>query len=361
MKSILFAVTNDLVYDQRMQRICNSLANHGYQVMLMGRKRSNSADLKNVAWKQKRIRCLFNRSFLFYAAYNLRLFFFGLFHRFHIYAAVDFDTLLPLTLVAKFYKARLVLDAHEYFTEVPELEGRNFVKKTWDKIGSYAIPQTALRYTVSDSLAIELESLYGKPFHTIKNLPNSSKPERNTNSPDRHSIIYQGAVNKGRGLELLLDVLQEINARLIIAGDGDRMDEIKKMVNEKKLNNKVKFTGFVLPDELKKLTNQATIGYNVLDPVSKSYNLSLSNKFFAYMQAGIPSISNDFPEYRKIINEYNTGVVCEFEHTSLKSALEKLINDENFYTKLKNNNIEASKKWQWKNEEPVLIKLFNEL
>ncbi|MBL4649782.1 MAG: glycosyltransferase, partial [Aureispira sp.] len=61
MKKIYFTVTNDLTYDQRMIRICTSLANVGYDVWLVGSKRPNSKPLNKQAFQQKRLNCFFER------------------------------------------------------------------------------------------------------------------------------------------------------------------------------------------------------------------------------------------------------------------------------------------------------------
>ena len=46
-KHITFTVTTDLTYDQRMIRICTSLAAAGYAITLVGRKLQSSIPLKN--------------------------------------------------------------------------------------------------------------------------------------------------------------------------------------------------------------------------------------------------------------------------------------------------------------------------
>jgi len=50
MKKIASLVTNDLHQDQRMNRICTALADAGYEVTLIGRKRktSNQLDKKTI-------------------------------------------------------------------------------------------------------------------------------------------------------------------------------------------------------------------------------------------------------------------------------------------------------------------------
>ena len=62
-KHITFTVTNDLTHDQRMIRICSSLAEYGYQITLIGRQTKKSAILSKKTFAQKRIRCFFNSGF----------------------------------------------------------------------------------------------------------------------------------------------------------------------------------------------------------------------------------------------------------------------------------------------------------
>ena len=62
MHKLVFTVTNDLVYDQRMNRICTSLCNAGYDVTLIGRTNKNSPPLLDKPYHQKRFNCYFKPS-----------------------------------------------------------------------------------------------------------------------------------------------------------------------------------------------------------------------------------------------------------------------------------------------------------
>jgi hypothetical protein len=98
---IIFTVTNDLTYDRRMDRICTVLSMEGYQVTLVGRKMKSSLPFDNTIYWGKRLACWFNRGFLFYAEYNLRLFIGLLFQSCDIICACDLDTALPVRLAAR--------------------------------------------------------------------------------------------------------------------------------------------------------------------------------------------------------------------------------------------------------------------
>ena len=99
-KKIIFTVTNDLSYDQRMLRICTTLAKEGYQIQLVGRKLKSSKPFDNPYFTAHRFRLLFNKGKLFYIEYNIRLFFWLLVQRFDIVCGIDLDTILPCYFAA---------------------------------------------------------------------------------------------------------------------------------------------------------------------------------------------------------------------------------------------------------------------
>ena len=100
-KKIILTVTNDLTYDQRMQKICRSLSGAGYTVELVGRKKSDSISLATEPYLQTRITCIFNKGKLFYVEYNLRLLFYLTFRNFDAACAIDLDTITPVYIIGK--------------------------------------------------------------------------------------------------------------------------------------------------------------------------------------------------------------------------------------------------------------------
>ena len=131
---IIFAVTNDLTYDQRMQRICRSLSKAGYEVELVGRVRHFSVPITYEPYQQTRLKCFFNKGKLFYLEYNLRLLIYLTFSNFDACCAIDLDTIIPVYLIGRLKGIKTIYDAHEYFTEVPEVVNRPFVKSIWEWI-----------------------------------------------------------------------------------------------------------------------------------------------------------------------------------------------------------------------------------
>src|SRR4051812_31546727 len=115
-KRIICTVTNDLNYDQRMIRICTSLAGAGYDVTLVGLKRKTSKPLVSRPFKQVRLPIMVEQGKLMYFHYWFNLFFYLLFSKVDVLCAIDLDTILPIYYVSRIRGKKRVYDAHEIFT-----------------------------------------------------------------------------------------------------------------------------------------------------------------------------------------------------------------------------------------------------
>jgi hypothetical protein len=188
-----------------MQRICSTMQRNGYDVLLVGRTRPDSAGLVQRTFRQHRIVCWFTKGAAFYAEYNIRLFFFLLFAKCSVISAVDADTLLACALASN-AKKKLVFDAHEYFTEVPELTGRDAIKKIWQRVLDYGVKKAVACYTVGPELGRLFSEQYGKKFEVVYNMPERKTVPEN-NQPGR-VVLYQGDLNEGRGLEETIEAMK---------------------------------------------------------------------------------------------------------------------------------------------------------
>ena len=376
-KRIIFTVINDLTYDQRMIRICTSLVKNNYEVLLVGRKLRNSIPLQQQPFQQKRLHCFFQKGKLFYLEYNIRLFFFLLWKKFDAVCAIDLDTILPAFYISHWKNKALVYDAHEYFTEVPEVIRRPKVQRIWEWIAEKTIPKCTHCYTVCKSLADIFEEKYKTQFEVIRNCPvsiqglTSSQPlnykmdknESLTKSQiliQPKIILYQGALNEGRGLKQMIQAMPKIEGvELWLAGEGDLSDDLRSLVAKLNLEKRVKFLGFQLPEDLRKITPKAWLGINLLENKGESYYYSLANKTFDYVQAEIPALHMAFPEYKKLNQEFEVSRLVEsLEPKSLANIVNELLEDKVLYQKLKENCAHAKTIWTWENEEKKLIAFY---
>ncbi len=368
-KKIICTVTTDLTYDQRMIRICTSLTDSGYEVLLVGRTKKDSVPLEIKVFEQKRIQCFFHTGKLFYLEYNIRLFLFLIITQFDIVCSIDLDTILPGYLTSRFKNKVCVYDAHEYFTELPEVVRRPFIKKAWSLVAKFTIPNLKYCYTVGHSLATIFDKEYGVHFEVIRNVPfNSSryseKPKVGKNLESGNSIIlYQGVLNEGRGLEQVIEAMKSIDkAELWLAGEGDLSKQLKQLVGQQNLEKKVKFLGYLKPNQLKEITAKASIGLNLLENRGLNYYYSLANKAFDYIQSEIPSISMRFPEYQSINREYEVFCLIDsLDEATIIQALNKLLLNNSYYDLLRENCRKAKEIYNWEIEETKLIQFYSKI
>ena len=347
-----------------MIRICTSLAKYGYNVQLIGRELPNSPILKRQPFQQKRFRLFFKKGKLFYLEYNVRLFFYLLFSHFDAVCSVDLDTLVSGFIISKIKSKPCIYDAHEYFTEVPEVINRPFIKKAWETVADFIIPKLKYAYTVCDSLAEIFYEKYKTPFLVIRNLPTRKNISSVKNKLSANFIlIYQGVLNEGRGLEECLEAIEFMESvELWLAGEGDLSEQLRKMVDEKKISDKVIFHGRVSPDKLSLLTPQAHLGLNLLKNKGFNYYYSLANKTFDYMQAGIPSICMAFPEYNKLQQQTNTlFLINNLSPNEIADVVSMVRNDKTLYDNICENNKLAAKEWVWEMEEKKLFQFYAEI
>lgn len=363
MKKIIFTVTNDLSFDQRMNRICSTLADAGYAIELVGRKRSSSPVLEEQNYKQKRLSCWFDKGKLFYAEYNIRLFWYLLFRKVDIISAVDLDTLMPCYRVSRLKSVPCVFDAHEYFSEVPEVIHRPKVKRFWEGIANRIIPRLKYCYTVGPKLGEMFTEMYGVPFAVVRNVPMWAPLPIGAKDNTPKVILYQGALNAGRGLEELISAMKYIdNAVLHLAGEGDLSTSLREQVKAEKLEAKVLFLGFVPPKQLRKLTPNIDIGVNLLKSESLSYYYSLANKAFDYIQAGVPAINMDFPEYKALQEEHNCLMtIPDLETQTIVDALQRLLMDIDYYQTLEANCKIAREQLTWEKEREKLLEVYEQI
>jgi len=341
-----------------MQRICASMVEYGYDVLLVGRVLKKSKPLAEQPYKQYRISCFFEKGKLFYAEYNFRLFLFLLSLKVDAICAIDLDTILPCFFVSRLRKKPLVYDAHEYFSELEEVIERPAIKRMWERIEQFTVPKIVLGYTVSKGIAEIFNEKYGVNYPVVRNVA------RLEPLPEVHSkgyLLYQGAVNEGRGLRELIDAMKLMpKEQLMICGEGDIYVELKDYVKQENLTNQVTFTGYVRPVELRKITQQAYLGFTLFTDKGLSNTFSLANRFFDYFHNGVPQIAVNYPEYRSFCEEISVAsLIDEVSANAIAKAVQDFRDAPSSYEECKKSTLKAREIHNWQKEAEKLKAIYN--
>jgi glycosyltransferase involved in cell wall biosynthesis len=360
LKTLYFTVTNNLVYDQRMIRICESLRSAGYRVVLVGRTDRLSPPLLPRHFEQKRLSCHFKKGFLFYAEYNLKLFFYLIPRSMNLICAIDLDTIVPCFFISWLKRIPRVYDAHELFCEMKEVVSRPRIYRFWKMIERIFVPRFPHGYTVSQPIADIFKQEYGVSYGLVRNLPRSKTLP--ADYQPGNFILYQGAVNEGRCFETLIPAMKQVDFPLHIYGDGNFLEQTRAMIRQYQLEDKVLLKGKHTPEELFAVTCRARVGITLFEDRGLSNRYSLANRFFDYIQAGLPQICSNLPAYRTINDPAPVALLIdEPSPENIAGELNKLLRDQVLYNKLRENCLRVRNVLNWENEEQKLIACYQEI
>jgi glycosyltransferase involved in cell wall biosynthesis len=365
-KKVIISVISDLVTDQRVHKTAQCLHEQGFNVLLIGRKMKKSAEMPPRDYRVKRVVLPFETSFLFYASYNIWNFFFLLFNKVDILHSNDLDTLFPNFLISKLKGIPLVYDSHEYFTGVPEIKKKPFVRFVWGSIEKYVFPKLKYVYTVNQSIANIYEGLYNVKVGVVRNVSFLNQEnlslDRST-LPEQNVIVYQGMLNMDRGLEEVILAMQYVdNIKFIIIGGGDVEHKLQELVKQNNLESKVEFTGKLQYKEMIEITKKATIGISVEKPTNENYIYCLPNKVFDYLHAGIPILTSRLIEIESIVTKYDVGTFLESHiPKEIASKLNEVINNKEQLIHWKKNTQKAALACNWQLESELIKNIYAKL
>jgi glycosyltransferase involved in cell wall biosynthesis len=288
-------------------------------------------------------------------------------HKADLLVANDLDTLLPNYIISRFKRIPIVYDSHEYFTGVPEIQKRPFVKWVWKEIEKSILPHLKYIITVSDSIAGLYEEEYGISPIIIRNCSRKSDKiipfsrEELDVPENKLLLVFQGTgINVDRGGEELIDAMKLIdNAFLIVIGAGDVFHILRKKAEEADLTASIKFIGKMSWDELMRYTKAADLGLSLDKDTNLNYKYSLPNKLFDYISAGTPVVAGDLPEVTKIITANSIGVtIQEVTAEAIAKAVNILNENRDLLKFLRNNAAEASVFLNWDEESKKVVDLY---
>lgn len=359
------AVTNDLVTDRRVDRHCHTLTEAGYDVVLIGRELPESIPVER-SYPTVRMKLRHRRGWRFYAEYNLRLAALLRKMDFDAVWANDLDTLPGCWMTARRRRCPLVLDCHEIFPEVPEIRHKPLVKAVWRTVEKL-MPRCDALLTVCNSLADYYHTKYGVKMMVVRNISGQRKVDGEkwkveSGKTQLSTLLYQGAVNVGRGVDWAIDALEWLpECCLVVAGGGDLLAEMKAYAASKPWVNRIQFLGQVPPSELTVLTAAADVGLVMLEEMGLNYHFALPNRIGDFVAAGVPMVVSDMPEMAAVIERYGVGEVIGRLHDAdgrakakaLAEAVKKVLSRE-----WKDSDFEEARQdMDWDKEKEKLIEI----
>ena len=285
-----------------------------------------------------------------------------------IYHANDLNT-LPQAIVCSKLRLKpkpLIYDSHEV-----QSDRTGYNPKTIKRIESFMLKFVDQMIVENHTRAKYNEDIYGFYPKTLYNYSEKynieEKPQINLHkkigiNEDENILLYQGGLQQGRGLELLIEAMDEIKeGHLLFIGGGKLTQPLKEQAEASKQADRIHFLDKVPFQELPSYTREAYLGFQVLQNICFNHYSASSNKLFEYMMAHVPVISCDFPEIKKVVEETNTGLVVDSHNASeIANAVNQLVKDTSLRNQLSENTKQAKEIYNWNNEKSKLLEVYNQ-
>ena len=278
--------------------------------------------------------------------------------------ASDLYSLIGLNLK----KNQFVLyDVRDFFDELSSLKNKPFKKIIWRFLEKKRLPFVKIIINTSNKDQLiskkKFNSFVHLKYYTIYNYPLFSNYKKNNYLRSKFNInankkilIYQGVLEKGRGIRTLIKITSQINNVVcVLLGGGPDSLFFKKKVDCLKLNNKIFFHDKVFNKDLLKITASADLGVSLIQPISKNNIHALPNKLFEYSVCGLPVLCSNMPSMTTVVKKYNLGKAINVHDEK------KLILNVKNITKNKSvfNKNPLIKKFIWKTQEKKFLNIFH--
>ena len=176
----------------------------------------------------------------------------------------------------------------------------------------------------------------------------------------RYGAIYTGGITSDRGISVVIDALPRIIEKIpdflfVVIGRGYATEKYLDLIQRRKLQNFVRWIGWVDHDKLYDYIRASKIGL-IPHNVSDHTNTTIPNKIFDYMVCGIPVVASNAVPMMRIINEEKCGkIFISGKSVSLADAIISLYKDDYGYGE--NGKAAVQNKYNWENEEITINKI----
>ena len=306
---------------------------------------------------------------------------------FNLCANEKFDVIhihdLPLSKVGVEVKRRfnipLIIDLHENWPALIKTatHTRTFLgrllssNKQWIEYERKMLPEADKVITIIEEARDRIIGLGIEPekicmvSNTInfENLPITAKKKE----PAAFTIFYGGAINKHRGLQIVLKAIKicvanNIDVKLWIVGNGSFRKELEELSETLNIKSHVHFLGQKPFHEMLEILAKSDIA---IIPHLRTDNNDASspNKLYQYMYLNKPIVSSDCTSLKRIINETHTGFIYKNDSAGdLASLIGKLHKDRSLLDAISDNGRKAvMAKYNWNVDKERLIKAYSHL
>jgi glycosyltransferase involved in cell wall biosynthesis len=280
-----------------------------------------------------------------------------------LYFASDLYSLPVAARAARARTVPLLFDSRELYTDIAALHGRTLTQRFWRTVLRMYARRAAMLFTVNESIADILRK-DGYDVRVLRNLPERIVREKTDRirqvlniSATQHIVLSQGGIQRGRGALLAVRAVAAVpDCALVFLGDGAMSGEVVEEARRQGCALRVHILPAVPSAELLEWTASADVGLCLIEDVGLSYRLSLPNKLFEYIAAGVPVLGSDLPEIARVVRALDVGSIVPADDAHAVSlALAELLHSPERLKQYREHCLAHALALQWQQERGILL------
>ena len=270
--------------------------------------------------------------------------------------ANDYNTMWIAVAAKLLIGAPVIYDCHELW---PDRNGRPEWRPWLIACEALFVRVADVTITASPGYAQAIASRYRvPPPRLVRNIPRVPlhAPGRNGNR-NAPVAVYLGGVMPGRGLEQAIEALRlapDMRLRVIGPGRGPYRASLIKLARAAGVEDRIELLEAVPLSEALGSIAECEMGLMLIQPVCRSYELTLPNKLFEYAAAGLPILASDLPVIGRLVRSEGIGeVVSAQDVEQIARAMERLA-DPDVNARRREHAVAFAERETWEKERELL-------
>jgi ubiquinone/menaquinone biosynthesis C-methylase UbiE len=168
----------------------------------------------------------------------------------------------------------------------------------------------------------------------------------------------------GRGLEQAIRALAgapQVRLRLIGPGSENYRGALLQVAEEAGVADRTEFVAPVAPAAVLEAIADADFGVMLIEPVCRSYELTLPNKLFEYAGAGLPILASNLPVIASVVREQQLGEVVPPDSPELIGRAMVRLADPAHNRQLREHVASFASRSTWESEQQILERVYRDL
>lgn len=182
---------------------------------------------------------------------------------------------------------------------------------------------------------------------------------------DKKVVLFVGRLVEIKGVTYLIEAMRQVDAKLVIVGDGPLRQELEKQadeINKSESEEKIKFLGAKAHDDLKEIYTSADVlccpSVTAKDGAREGFGLIILEA----MASGLPVIASKTGGITEVVHNMQNGILVKEKNSAeIRNAVKVLFENKDLYYKIIENGHATARNNDYRNISQKYCSILNKV